>query len=141
MALPDAVLGGNPYPVRSLIIQGSSIITSWPEPAVWRKTLESLDFLLCIDRQLTADAAYADIVLPATTMYEIESYMTYGPSFRIREKIIEPVGESRNDFFIMAELARRLGYGHLYPQNEEDLFRYVLKGSGFSTRPSRLIGK
>jgi cysteine desulfurase NifS len=132
MALPDAVLRDSPYPVRSLIIQGSSIITSWPEPAVWRGTLGGLDFLVCIDRQLTADAAYADIVLPATTMYEIESYMTYGPIFRIREKIVEPVGESRNDFFIMAELARRLGYGHLYPQNEEELLRYVLKGSGYS---------
>jgi len=140
MALPDAVLRGSPYPLRSLIIQGSSIITSWPEPAVWRETLEGLDFLVCIDRQLTADAAYADIVLPATTMYEIESYMTYGPIFRIREKIVEPVGESRNDFFIMAELARRLGYGHLYPQSEEDLFRHVLKGSGFSLEDVRDAG-
>ena len=140
MALPDAVLRGSPYPVRSLIIQGSSIITSWPEPSVWKETLGGLDFLVCIDRQLTADAAYADIVLPATTMYEIESYMTYGPIFRIRERVVEPVGESRNDFFIMAELAKRLGYGHLYPQNEVDLFRHVLKGSGFSLEDVREAG-
>ncbi|MFA5354652.1 MAG: molybdopterin-dependent oxidoreductase, partial [Thermodesulfovibrionales bacterium] len=85
IALPDAVLRSRPYPVRSMIILGGSIITSWPEPMVWRETLGGLDFLVCIDRQLTADCAYADIVLPATTMYEIESYMTYGPIFRIRE--------------------------------------------------------
>ncbi|MEF9475310.1 MAG: IscS subfamily cysteine desulfurase [Candidatus Mariimomonas ferrooxydans] len=132
IALPDAVLHGRPYRIRSLIILGSSLITSWPQPSVWRKTLNGLDFLVCIDRQLTADAAYADIVLPAATMYEIESYMTYGPVFRIREKVIEPIGESRNDFFIMAELARRLGYGELYPQNEEELLTHVLKGSGFT---------
>ncbi|MDR4499198.1 MAG: IscS subfamily cysteine desulfurase [Candidatus Scalindua sp.] len=132
IALPEAVLEGKPYPIRSLIILGGSIITAWPQPAVWRKTLNNLDFLVCIDRQLTADAAYADIVLPATTMYEIESYMVYGPIFRLREKVVEPVGESRNDFFILSELARRLGYGHLYPENEEDLLRHVLKGSGFS---------
>jgi cysteine desulfurase NifS len=132
IALPDAVVYGKPYPIRSLIIQGASIITSWPQPGVWRKTLSALDFLVCIDRQLTADAAYADIVLPGTTMYEIESYMTYGPIFRLREKVIDPVGESRNDFFIMAELAGRLGYGHLYPQNEEELLCHVLKGSGFT---------
>ncbi|WP_169703971.1 hypothetical protein [Candidatus Kuenenia stuttgartiensis] len=58
--------------------------------------------------------------------------MTYGPIFRIREKVIEPVGEARNDFFILSELARRLGYGHLYPKNEEELLRHVLKGSGFA---------
>ncbi|MDR4506393.1 MAG: IscS subfamily cysteine desulfurase [Candidatus Scalindua sp.] len=132
IALPDAVLEGKPYPVRSLIILGGSIITSWPQPAIWRKTLNSLDFLVTIDRQLTADAAYADIVLPATTMYEIESYMVYGPIFRIREKVVEPVGEARNDFFILAELAQRLGYGNLYPQNEDELLRHVLKDSGFT---------
>jgi len=132
MALPDSVIHGKPYKIRSLIILGGSIITSWPQPSVWRETLENLDFLVSIDRQLTADSAYADIVLPATTMYEIESYMTYGPIFRIREKVIDPVGEARNDFFIMAELARRLGYGDVYPQNEEELLNHVLKGSGFT---------
>ncbi len=137
IALPDAVLEGKPYPIRSLIILGASMITSWPEPRIWRKTLNALDFLVCIDRQLTADAAYADIVLPGTTMYESESYMTYGPIFRIREKVVEPVGEARNDFFIMAELAKRLGYGHLYPQNEEELLRHVLKGSGFDLEDVR----
>ncbi len=138
--LPEAVLHGRPYPVRSLIIQGGSIITAWPEPELWRKTLSGLDFMVTIDRQLTADAAYADIVLPATTMYEIESYMTYGPLFRIRERVIEPVGEARNDFLIMAELAERLGYGHLFPRNEEDLLRHVLKGSGFTLEEVRAAG-
>jgi cysteine desulfurase NifS len=140
IVLPDAVLHGRPYPIRSLIILGSSLITSWPEPSVWRRTLQGLDFLVCVDRQLTADAAYADIILPGTTMYEIESYMTYGPLFRIRERVIEPVGEARNDFFILAELARHLGYGHLYPQNEEELFRHVLKGSGFTLEDVRAAG-
>jgi cysteine desulfurase NifS len=137
LALPDAVLEGRPYPVKSLIVLGSSLITSWPQPELWRKTFNALDFLVCIDRQLTADMAYADIVLPATTMYEIESYMTYGPIFRLRERVVEPIGEARNDFFIMAELAKRLGYGHLYPQNEEELLRYVLKGTGFTLEDVR----
>ena len=85
------------------------------------KTLSA--FLVCIDRQLTADSAYADLILPATTMFEIESYMTYGPIFRIRERLIEPIGEARNDYLIMAELARRLGYGERFPQTEEELLR------------------
>ena len=139
-ALPDAVLKGAPYKVRSLIILGGSIITSWPNTELWKKTLNALDFQVCIDRHLTADAAYADIVLPATTYYEIESYMIYGPIFRIRDKMLEPLGEARNDFFILAELARRLGYGHLYPQNEEKLLRYVLKGSGFTLEDVRKSG-
>jgi cysteine desulfurase NifS len=138
--LPEAVLEKRPYPIRLLISLGASIITSWPQSSIWRKTLEALDFLVCIDRQLTADAAYADILLPATTYYEIESYMVYDSIFRIRERIIDPIGEARNDFFIMAELARRLGYGHLYPQTEEELLARVLTGSGFTPEEVRAQG-
>jgi cysteine desulfurase NifS len=134
ISLPKSVLNADPYQIKSLIILGGSIITSWPNPDIWKKTLNSLDFLVCIDRQFTADAAYADIVLPACTYYEIESYMVYGSLFKIREKMIEPVGEARSDIFILSELARRLGYGHLYPQNEEELLRHVLKGSGFTLK-------
>lgn len=140
IALPDSVLKGKPYTIRALIIQAGSLLTSWPETPIWRETLENLEFLVCVDRHLTADAAYADLVLPATTMYETESYMTYGPIFRIRERVIDPVGEARPDTLIMGELARRLGYGHLFPQTEEEALRHVLKGSGFTLEEVRKAG-
>ncbi|MHB0914369.1 MAG: IscS subfamily cysteine desulfurase [Thermoleophilia bacterium] len=140
ISIPEAVLEGKPYRLRSLIIQGGSIITAWPQPQVWRRTLAGLDFLAVVDRQLTADAAWADIVLPATTGYENTSYMSYGSMFRIRERLIEPVGEARNDLLIMGELAARLGYGHLYPQSEEELLEHVLAGSGFSVDDVRAAG-
>jgi len=140
IALPESVLEGKPYRVRALIVLGSSLITSWPQPSIWRKTLEALDFLVTINRYHTADSAYADIVLPATTMYEITSYMTYGPLFKIREKVTEPVGEARSDHRILTELAERLGYGEKYPRTEEDLLRYVLKGSGFTLEDVRREG-
>ncbi len=140
IALPDSVLKGEPYKIRGLIVLGGSIITAWPNPTIWRETLGALDFLVSVNRHHTADSAYADIVLPATTGYEITSYMTYGPIFKIREKVIEPVGEARNDFFILAELADRLGYGELYPQTEEELLRYVLDGSGFTLEDVQAAG-
>ncbi|MFW5862512.1 MAG: IscS subfamily cysteine desulfurase [Spirochaetota bacterium] len=140
IALPESVLEGKPYKIRGMIIQGASITTSWPNPELWRKTLNELEFLVCIDRQMTADAAYADIVLPASTFYEIESYMVYGPIFRLRERMIEPQGESRGDVEILTELAARLGYGHLYPQGEEAVLRHVLKGSGFTLEEVRKQG-
>lgn len=139
-ALPEAVLNGRPYPIRSLIILGGSLTTAWPQPDTWRRTLAALDQLVCIDVNLTADCAYADIVLPAATWYEIESYMRYGPVFRIRERVIDPVGQSRNAFFILTELARRLGYGHLYPRDEQALLRHALAGSPFTLEQVRAAG-
>jgi cysteine desulfurase NifS len=140
IALPKAVLQKDPYGIRMLISLGASIITSWPQSSIWRNTLNALDFLVCVDRQLTADMAYADIVLPAATYYEVESYVVYDSIFKVRERLIEPVGEARYDFFILAELARRLGYGNLYPQDEEELLSYVLSGSGFTVKDVRNAG-
>ncbi len=140
IALPDSVIEGKPYKIRSLIIEGGSIITSWPEPEIWKKTLSELDFLVCIDRFMTADSAYADIVLPATTYYEIESYMRYGSVFRIRERIIEPLGEARHGFHILAELAGRLGYGELFPQTEEEIISRGLEPAGLDLNDIRENG-
>ncbi len=138
--LVKSVLDGDPYRIRGLIIHGSSLLTSCPQTPLWRETLEKLDFAVCIDRQMTADCAYADIVLPATTMFEIDSYMTYGPIFRLREKMLEPVGEARSDYLIMAGLAEALGYGHLYPQSEEEMIETALEGSGFTLDQVRAQG-
>ena len=140
IGLVDSVLKGDPYSIRGLIIQGSSILTSWPQTAIWRETLSKLDFVVSIDRQLTADAAYADILLPATTDFENDSYMVYGPVFRLREKVIEPVGEARNDYLIMAQLAERLGYGQLFPQSEEAMLSFALDGSGYTPEDIRAAG-
>jgi len=140
IALVNSVLKGEPYQIRGLLIQGASILSSWPQSSLWREVLSKLDFLVCIDRQLTADAAYADIVLPATTMFENYSYMTYGPIFRLRERIIEPIGEARNDYLIMAELARHLGYGHLFSQTEEEMIRFALRGSDYTLEDVKAAG-
>jgi cysteine desulfurase NifS len=140
VALPRSVLEGVPYRTRALLVLGGSLLTAWPEPDLWRRTLAGLELLVCIDRYLTADAAYADLVLPATTGYENLSYVRAGPVFRLRERILPPVGEARPDTLILAELARRLGYGHLYPQTEEALVRHALEGSGFTLEQVRKAG-
>lgn len=129
---PRAILEGIPYPLRGLIVSGASLITAWPDPDLWRRALSALDLLVVVNRFLTADALYADIVLPATTMFEIESYGLYGSHVQHRSRVIEPLGEARNDFLIFAELADRLGYGQLWPQTERAMIELALQGSGIS---------
>lgn len=130
MEFPRAILENEPYPLRAMLIVGSSIITSYPNPALWRRSFSALDGLVVVDRFLTADALYADVVLPATTMFEIDSYMIYGPLIQRRRRLIEPWGEARSDWDIAVALAGRLGYGHLYPQTSEEMLRRALAGSG-----------
>lgn len=130
--LPRAILGGEPYPVRGMIVSGASILTAWPDPARWRRALAALDLLVVVDRFPTGDAAFADLLLPATTMFEIESYQEYEHSVQLRRRIIEPVGEARNDYLIFAELARRLGYGERWPQTEREMVELALQGTGIT---------
>ncbi|MFQ5344073.1 MAG: molybdopterin-dependent oxidoreductase, partial [Anaerolineae bacterium] len=137
MELPRAILDGDPYPIRAMFIGGSSIITAYPQPSLWRRCFEALDFLVVVDRFLTADALYADIVLPATTLFEIESCQNYGTHLQLRRRVIEPLGEARNDYLIRTELARRLGYGHIYPQTEEEMLEFVLEGTGVTVEMLR----
>jgi anaerobic selenocysteine-containing dehydrogenase len=127
--LPKAILESQPYPIRGLIISGASLITAWPNPNLWRKALSALDFLVIVNRFPTADSAFADVILPATTMFEIESYMAYDGYVQLRRRVIPPLGEARNDYLIFVELANRLGYGHLWPQSEDALIQYALKNT------------
>jgi anaerobic selenocysteine-containing dehydrogenase len=130
VALPRAILHDDPYPIRSMIISGSSIITAWPNPNLWRKALSALDFLVVINRFPTADAQYADLLLPASTGFEFESYVKSGDHLQIRQRVIAPIGESRNDYLIFVELANRLGYGERWPQTEGALIRHALAETG-----------
>jgi len=125
LEVPKAILKGDPYPVKGLIVLGGSIVTAFPNPELWRRSFEALDCLVVIDRFLTNEAFYADVVLPATTMFEITSYKRYPGHLSFRERIVPPVGEARNDYLILAELAKALGYGDRYPQSEEAMLQFV----------------
>jgi anaerobic selenocysteine-containing dehydrogenase len=137
MELPKAILDDDPYPLRAMFIVGSSIITGYPDPDLWRRSFAALDFLMVADRFLTADALYADVVLPATTMFETESYMVYDRYVQWRRQVIEPVGEARSDWDTAVAIANRLGYGHLYPQTSEDRLRRALDGTGLDLETLR----
>jgi anaerobic selenocysteine-containing dehydrogenase len=132
MEFPRAVLEGEPYPVKGLIVLGGSIVTAFPDPGQWKKVFEALDCLVVIDRFLTNEALYADVVLPATTMYEITSFQRYPGNVSFRENILPPQNEAKNDYLIMAGLANKLGYGDRYPQSEEAMLDFVFQKAPFS---------
>jgi anaerobic selenocysteine-containing dehydrogenase len=133
MEAPRAILHGDPYPVKALLIVGSSLLTSLPNPALWKTCFKNLDFMVTFDRFLTADGMFADIILPATTNFENIAYQKY-PSgcCQLSQKVIEPIGESKSAFQFLTELAGRLGYGDLFPGTEEDLVDFVFKDSPMS---------
>lgn len=119
---PEAVLEGDPYPMKGLLNIGASISTSYPSTARFEEALKALDFFCTIDRYPTRDTLYADVVLPATTYFEDQSYQFYPTMVKRRDQVVEPIGEARQDLFILHDIAERLGYGELYPANEKELY-------------------
>ena len=130
MELPRAILEGKPYPIRALLIIGASILTAYPDPELWRRSLEKLEFMMVVDRFPTEEALYADIVLPAATAFEHDGYVVKGRRISLRRQVIEPPGEARCDWDIAIALANKLGYGHLYPRSIEEMFEWAFEGTG-----------
>lgn len=133
MEAPRAILNDDPYPVRALMVFGSSILTNIPNPDLWKKCFKKLSFLVTFDRFMTADSMYADIVFPATTNFENLGYQRYPEGYcQLRNKVIEPIGEARSGVHFLTALAEKLGYGHLFPASEEDHVRFALTNSPVS---------
>jgi anaerobic selenocysteine-containing dehydrogenase len=128
--LPAAIVDEDPYPIRALLVYGASLLTAWPNPSRWQQALEKLDFLVSIDLQLTRDAAFADLVLPATTGFEQTSFCYYGNAIRYREKMIDPLGQAKSGYQILVELADRLGYGDVFPRTPDQVLTDILGEAG-----------
>ncbi|WP_349973717.1 molybdopterin guanine dinucleotide-containing S/N-oxide reductase [Pseudomonas caspiana] len=69
----------------------------------------------------TAQAKYADIVLPATTALERNDIgSSASDRFMIAmQQAIEPVGESRDDYAILAGLSERLGFADSFTEGRD----------------------
>lgn len=69
----------------------------------------------------TATAKRADIVFPATTSWEREDIgRAMGDSYLFHmPKLADPVGESRDDYDIFHELARRMGIGEEFSEGRD----------------------
>ncbi len=102
--------------VKALYVMGENSVLSDANANHCRKALEALDFLVVQDIFLTETAKLADVVLPAASWGETEGTFTNTERRvqRVRQAV-EPPGAARQDWRIIADLSRRLGYPLDYP--------------------------
>ena len=82
-----------------------------------------VEFIVVQDNFLTPTGRFADIVLPACTQFEtwgIEDGWKYGDEVILMPKLVEPLGETKSDYRICAEVAERLGIGAEYTQGRDE---------------------
>ncbi|PPK98216.1 biotin/methionine sulfoxide reductase [Kineococcus xinjiangensis] len=76
-----------------------------------RRAFQRPDTVLVQDPFWTATARHADVVLPSTTPLEREDLgaARYDDHLHAMDRVLEPVGEARDDYDVLAALAQRLG--------------------------------
>ncbi|WP_287372827.1 formate dehydrogenase subunit alpha [Oceanithermus sp.] len=95
--------------VRGIYLMGEDPITSEPYQDHVRAALEKLDLLIVQDILKNETFPYADVVLPAASF--AEKHGTFTNTDRRVQRIrpvFEPPGEARPDWWITAQLGRRL---------------------------------
>ena len=103
------------HDIRAMYIMGENPAMSDPDVDHAREALSALDHLVVQDIFLTETAYLADVVLAATAWPEKVGTVTNTDRMvQLGRKAIEPPGEAREDFWLLTELARRLGLDWKY---------------------------
>lgn len=103
----DATVHGK---IKALYIIGENPVLSEPNASYVKDAIVKAEFVIVQDIFLTETAQLADVVLPATSFAEKDGTYT-NTERRVQRvrKAIEPIGSSKPDWWILCQIAKRLG--------------------------------
>ncbi len=128
----DAMLTGDPYPVKALWTNCNPMVGLEDSYKVL-EALKSLDLLVVSDMFESPTAHLADYILPVTTHMESDAITEYAGLNLItaRVKCMEPRGQAREEADAVLEVLQRMGYGDKLPvSNYQELLDYRLEPLG-----------
>ena len=103
----DAVHAGT---IRGMYIMGENPAMSDPDAQHAREALSKLDHLVVQDLFLTETAFHADVILPASAFPEKDgSFTNTNRQVQMARAALPLPGETRQDIWIIQEIARRIG--------------------------------
>jgi formate dehydrogenase major subunit/formate dehydrogenase alpha subunit len=109
MTVTEMVPGILDGKIKALYIMGEDPIMSDPDTNHIRHCLEECDFIVLQEIFPTETAPYADVLLPGVSFAEKNGTFTNTERrIQLVRKAIEPEGEAREDWVIIADLAKRV---------------------------------
>ncbi|MCB1694777.1 MAG: molybdopterin-dependent oxidoreductase [Pseudomonadales bacterium] len=126
--------------IRFLWIMATNPVVSLPDSAMVRRALANCEFVVVSDCVSDTDtAACADLLLPAMGWGEKDGTVTNSERCISRQRrLVPPVGEARADWWMVTEVARRLGFGHSFDyRGPADIFAEHARLSGYGNNGSR----
>ncbi|WP_149536753.1 formate dehydrogenase subunit alpha [Siccirubricoccus phaeus] len=101
--------------IHGMYIEGENPAMSDPDLHHARAALARLEHLVVQDLFLTETAFHADVVLPASAFYEkAGTFTNTDRRVQMARPVVKLPGEARPDWWIIQEMARRLGLGWDY---------------------------
>jgi formate dehydrogenase major subunit len=110
-SIPSMMDGLEDGTLRALYVFGENIVMTEPNTTRTSALLEAAELVIVNDIFETETSAFADVVFPATSWGEVDG--TYTNTERRIQRVrpaLQPPGEARDDWWIFAELSRRLGH-------------------------------
>ena len=123
----SAILDEKPNPIKAAVIFGSNPMLTYTNA---RKTFEALNkivFLVVIDMFMTPTAEMADIILPVAANLEFDDLLSRPGIVAAQPKVVEPPGDCESDIQIVNLLARKMGFGESFWNDEASAFDMILK--------------
>ena len=95
--------------IKAVYLIGENPVLSDPDAKHVKESIKALEFLVVQDFFLSETAQLADVVLPTTTFAEKDGTFT-NTERRVQRvrKAIEPVGDSKPDWWITCQIAQRM---------------------------------
>ena len=111
--------------VKALWILGTNPTASMPRAARVREALAICPFVVVSDCWPTDTTAFADVVLPAAGWSEKDGTVTNSERRMSRQRAFRtPPGEARPDWWMLTEVARRMGWEAAFPyRRPAEIFR------------------
>ncbi len=127
MEADHAVKTGSPYPIKMECISlGNPFNQVKPDRnRVLAEYIGQLEFIAVIDHFMTDTAKWADLVLPAATIFE-RTDIVVDEFIQLQQRVVEAEGEAKSDFEIFQALASAWGIGHYFDQSPEDYIDEML---------------
>ncbi|MEH2040171.1 molybdopterin-containing oxidoreductase family protein [Nostoc sp.] len=102
----ESIISGEPYQLKAIVTQGNPLLACSDTIKV-QQAYRQLEFYVYTGLFMEESAYYADIILPVTSGFEMETvYMRRDDrAIRWQEQVVTPVGESKPDWHIWIDLA------------------------------------
>lgn len=130
-----AILSGDPYPVKALLVSATNPINSYGESKLIVDAMRAVDFMVTCEYWLTPTAMLSDYVLPIAGALERPTITcSYGCAdyLMASQRAVQPMYERRNDYNFWRDLGIKLGQAEQWPwETVEDAYLHRIEPLGY----------